>query len=786
MANIWKQNQDVNEHPNRNNFDLSYSNHLTMKFGALYPIMCKEVVPGDSFEINAMFGLKFMPFNFPVQSRMRAHIHYFYVPNRILWKNWKNFISGLEQHEHPYIDQPSSFFKTGSLADYLDIPTTLAGSRNTFARLSSKEDGYGVYRHIVVNPDGTVHVDTSNPAQIDVTGSFLYSFKIGDNLADGNRWRDVVDIPGDPLNRMFFYETKFNPRHDIDSELEAEDLIHFCMNLPYLSAGGRTLPAKLVLWKCPKGSIEHDGDYTNFRDYNPYQGQYVDENGISWDVDYIPEYSQNLVIDRGVPGALELSTYHSGCYAFRPTDTSQYRSFMNDDYDDAYDYYLSLVISAADSSDASFVAPHDTPTTKIVSYPTGVFYVPVRLNEVTDTSEIVTPFGNDAIPFAQVRVNALPFRAYESIYWSYFANTQNQPFYIDGVQQFNKYNTTDEDGADSTPYHLFYRNYELDYLTSGMPSPQFGVAPLVGMSALGDITIEDENGISTFHATTDDDGNISMVTATSPVASIEHARTAMNMASVGMNINDFRNVNAYQRFLETTLRKGYKYKDFIMGHHGVNVSGIELDMPEFIGGVSQDVNVQAITNMTAGTGVPLGQFAGVANCFGGTNNTIRKYCDDYGYIIGVMSVVPTPAYSQLLPKHWLHDSQLSYYFNEFSQLGLQPITYKEVCPVQSYQEYNDVTRMEDTFCYQRPNYDLIGNVDQVHGDFRLSRRSALVNRIFEHRPELGTDFLTINPSEVNDIFAYTDADRDTIIGQIVLDIKAKRPVPRVNIPSLGR
>jgi hypothetical protein len=68
----------------RNTFDLSFSNNLSLKFGKLTPVMCKEVVPGDSFEIDANFGLRLMPTLFPVQSRMRADLHFFYVRNRNL------------------------------------------------------------------------------------------------------------------------------------------------------------------------------------------------------------------------------------------------------------------------------------------------------------------------------------------------------------------------------------------------------------------------------------------------------------------------------------------------------------------------------------------------------------------------------------------------------------------------------------------------------------------------------------------------------------------------------
>lgn len=215
-------------------------------------------------------------------------------------------------------------------------------------------------------------------------------------------------------------------------------------------------------------------------------------------------------------------------------------------------------------------------------------------------------------------------------------------------------------------------------------------------------------------------------------------------------------------------------------------------MPEFIGGYSRDVNVSQIIS-TADTlglgdgGQGLGNFQGNANCFGGSNHSITHYCDDYGFIVGIMCVVPTPAYSQLLPKHYLKYSPLDYYFPEFSQLGMQPITYEEVCPIQAYyQGLHDGSSVHDTFGYQRPNYDLVSNVDELHGAFRGDLRNFLINRVFGSRPVLGNDFLQIDPDETKQIFVDQTEDAQEIIGQIIFDVKAKRPVPRVVIPSLGR
>lgn len=800
MANIWKENGNVNEHPNRNVFDLSFQNHLTMKFGTLYPVFCKEVVPGDSFNIKTAFGLKFMPLVFPVQSRMRAHMHFFYVRNKNLWKNWENFISGLEEHEHPFIGENrevsrEDFYQTSNLADYLDIPTTFVHGTNRINTYQSRTTGFvdrdltGMGR-VSTDNNGRIHV-TSQEISVDNFGIFsqhlwvdtdedIYSINQMPVINHLNHWGSFSE--SDILANLFAMQQRAIYFYDFDlPRLSANSLFSFEFTVP--TSASITNPFSngdkfYIVPLLKRHSQRHPNGLqsTNFGTSFDYSGWYFDEP---------VEVTFNLQTNTSLQSFLTAS--------FAVGERESLINSINSNLDLGFDVKLALVVERGfNSSTLEYTSLFPCPT----QYPnkdqnitcTGRFQVCSEVLLPEDVDRDRNPFvdNGDGYP---IRINALPFRAYESIYNAYYRNTQNQPFVVDGDEKFNVYNTTLEDGADITDYHLFRRNFEQDFLTSAMPSPQFGVAPLVGMTALGDVTIEDENGITTAHAEIDNDGTITKVVLTSPAASIEHARTAMNIAAAGMSINDFRSTNALQRFLETTLRKGYKYKDFITGHFGQAPEYKVLDMPEFIGGVSQSVTVNQITNMSEGVNnSPLGSFAGTANCFGQSEHDINHYCDDYGFIIGILCVVPDPAYSQLLPKHFLHSKQLDYYFPEFSQLGMQPITYKEVCPITAFNDYlaDNTKLLDDTFGYQRPNYDLVAYTDQVHGLFRTQLKDFLINRIFPTRPELGTDFLEIKAEEVNDIFAYTDSNTDTILGQIVFDVKAKRPVPRITIPSLGR
>lgn len=77
MANVFKRQQDINNNPKRNKFDMSFQNNLTMQFGGCYPVMMQEVLPGDSISIKPTFGFSWMPLVFPVQTRIKSYLHFF-------------------------------------------------------------------------------------------------------------------------------------------------------------------------------------------------------------------------------------------------------------------------------------------------------------------------------------------------------------------------------------------------------------------------------------------------------------------------------------------------------------------------------------------------------------------------------------------------------------------------------------------------------------------------------------------------------------------------------------
>lgn len=737
----------------RNVFDGSFQNNLTMDIGGLYPVFCKEVIPGDSFKITPTFGLRFMPLVFPIQTRLQANLHFFYVRNRNLWKDWARYITNTDGALSnpdastpipPYIggldlSRYNKMFTTGSLGDYLGLPTTIAGkyggdvalhfygSDRSVPQYSDNDDPESMWQGPTLLADKTALLDALN---VQIT-------KAGVDGCYYEQLRGRLDLSAPaPQNCLWTIRYDSPDKYDVVASLSSSEYIevvvsfvssYFKDKLTYtqvldslfispLDSEGRVHEAYL-LKDVVDGYKQLDGTHVRFRIYKR-EGKITSAFGF---VFYAP---------------LNWKMYGHEEMKFFP------------------------------SQEFVFVVQVDSVT----------MHLNTETFDVRDVPFETSPYRS------QIKVSALPFRAYESIYNSFYRDVRNNPYIKDGKPEYNKYIPSDDGGEDSNTYELRYRNWEPDFLTTAVQSPQQGIAPLVGVSSTGTMKFADEDGnVYTAQAQFAADGEtITGFSVNSPDMPAGNLRALVDIASSGISINDFRNVNALQRYLETNMRKGLRYKDWIKGHYDVDTSYAELDMPEFLGGVSKPVMVNQVTSTASTSTDSLGDYAGQASCMG-TGNTISRFFDEHGFVIGILSISPVPNYSQLLPKFWLKNNPLDYYTPEFGHIGYQPITYSEVCPLQSVQAGDKLT---DVFGYQRAWYDYIANVDEVHGEFRTTLQDFLINRYFDIRPELSEKFLLISPKDTNRPFVVRDGNNQPILGQIYFDLKMKRPIPQLGIPRL--
>lgn len=78
----------------RNAFDLSFSSKFTASVGMLLPCFCKEVNPNEHFRINPQMFLRTVPMNSAAYVRLKQYCEFYFVPYRLLWRSFPQFIAG--------------------------------------------------------------------------------------------------------------------------------------------------------------------------------------------------------------------------------------------------------------------------------------------------------------------------------------------------------------------------------------------------------------------------------------------------------------------------------------------------------------------------------------------------------------------------------------------------------------------------------------------------------------------------------------------------------------------
>jgi hypothetical protein len=113
----------------RTRFDQSFDHKTTIKSDYLYPLFLKEILPGDTMELNpVIFGRIASPLDVPIMDNIKADMHYFYVPSRILWDNWirmcgqKDNPDDVNDHVVPVVNSGTGLFSEESIWDYLGLP----------------------------------------------------------------------------------------------------------------------------------------------------------------------------------------------------------------------------------------------------------------------------------------------------------------------------------------------------------------------------------------------------------------------------------------------------------------------------------------------------------------------------------------------------------------------------------------------------------------------------------------------------------------------------------------
>ena len=131
----------------RSSFDRSCSVKTTFDIDTLVPIFLDEVLPGDTFSLKSTHLCRLTTLVQPLMDNLRLDLQFYFCPNRLLWDNWEDFITGGDQPvawtgENPaeklYVPQafaPTGGYAEQSIYDYFGLPTKVANYRHSLLPL---------------------------------------------------------------------------------------------------------------------------------------------------------------------------------------------------------------------------------------------------------------------------------------------------------------------------------------------------------------------------------------------------------------------------------------------------------------------------------------------------------------------------------------------------------------------------------------------------------------------------------------------------------------------------
>lgn len=415
----------------------------------------------------------------------------------------------------------------------------------------------------------------------------------------------------------------------------------------------------------------------------------------------------------------------------------------------------------------------------------------------------------------EIKVNALPARAYAMIYNEWFRDENLEAPLMLG------YKKSDDAGKEAAPGNAskkFYINKPSlttntneatlyarfpakvgkfhDYFTSCLPSPlkadpvEIGLTGNAPVKLYNNAELTTETAASTQLMLTENGGmqnfaNVMGVTGKNG-QSIELKFMGTDLTGVdAISIQDLRMAIALQHIFEADARNGTRYREFLSGTWGVTSPDSRLQIPEYIGGQRIAINVNQVVQ-TSQTDTTTGQALGNTAAYSLTTcskQMVDYAATEYGYIIGLAVVRVEHSYQQGLATKWTRGGRFTYYDPRLAALGEQPVYNREI--------YAQGTPEDDEiFGYQEAWADYRYKPSYVTGEMRSNYQTSLdawhYADDYNELPRLSAEWIQEGQENIDRTIAVTSAKSHQFLCDFYFTEDWYREMPIYSIPGIER
>lgn len=389
--------------------------------------------------------------------------------------------------------------------------------------------------------------------------------------------------------------------------------------------------------------------------------------------------------------------------------------------------------------------------------------------------------------------SALPFRAYTLIWNEWFRDQNLQ----------NTVPVPVDDGPDLiSEFSLLRRGKRHDYFTSCLPWPQKGDAVTLPLGAMADVLRDSASAVPGWEATQPDATIVQVaplihgagVSGRQPIAVADPGTDFASGNAVrwgtdvglyadlstaeASSINAIREAFQVQRLMERDARGGTRYTEIVKSHFGVTSPDARLQRPEYLGGGSLPVIINAVAQTSSTDAqTPQGNLAAFGTASGGGIGFTKSFTE-HCVLIGLVSARADLTYQQGLRRMWSRRTRYDFYWPSLAHLGEQAVLNREIY---AQGDAND----ELVFGYQERWAEYRYFPSLVTGQFRSTHGTPLdfwhLAQEYSALPVLGATFIQEDPP-VDRVTAVPTEPH--FIFDSYFEIQSARPMPVYSVPGL--